>query len=142
VVMPAAPFFFDVCVPWKTKAAPDPEPLLFWASTSMLRSGYRGARGAVTRITLEEQRLTRYRRDHRRLERLRNQERRFRPLARQEPLWIGRDEDHGDLENAQQLVDGVQSRTAVRKLDICEDKTGLLGFGQGDRVRVRACNAA
>src|SRR5690349_6933383 len=90
-------------------------------------SGSRHASGAVAGITLEEQRLTGNSGYHRRLERLGDKERRLRPLAGEKTLWIGGDEHHRHLEYLQQLVDGIQSGAAIRKLDIRQDQTRRFG---------------
>src|SRR5262249_32085936 len=75
---------------------------------------------------LEKQRLARHRRDRRRLERLGDQERRLGPLAGEEALGIGSDEDHRRFESCEQLVDRLESRTAIGELDVREDQSRSL----------------
>src|SRR5579864_158566 len=66
---------------------------------------------AMTRLAAEEQGLAHHRRHHGKLERFCNQERRLRPLPGKETLRVGGDEDHRHFEGAEQLVDGVETRT-------------------------------
>src|SRR5262245_240168 len=89
---------------------------------------------------LEEQRLARHRRDRRRLERLGDQERRLGPLAGEEALGIGGDEDHRRFESCEQLVDRLESRTAIGELDVREDQPRSLVLGQRESLRVSARN--
>src|SRR4051794_16653962 len=89
-------------------------------------------------LALKEQRLAEDRGDCGGLERLGDQEGRLRPLSSKESLRVSGDEDHRHLKNPQQLVDRVESGTAVGELDVCQDQTRTLGFGQRNRFRMRS----
>src|SRR6185437_4644526 len=87
-------------------------------------------------IPLEKQRLAQDGRHCRGLEWFGDLEGRLRPLAREETLGISRNEDYRHFKSAQHLVYGVQSRTAVGKLNVSEDDAGPLGFRERNRFAV------
>jgi hypothetical protein len=77
-------------------------------------------------IAFKEKRLTDQRRDSGRLVGLRYQKRRLGPFPGQEALGIGGDEDHRHLERIEEIVDGIDTGTAIGELNIRQDETRRL----------------
>src|SRR5271157_1189512 len=92
-------------------------------------------------FAFEEQSLADHCGDGRRLERFGDQECRFRAFARQKPFRISSDKNNRYLDRLYEFVHGVETRTAVGKLDIGEDESGSLGLRQRHGLRMGAGNA-
>ena len=70
-----------------------------------------------------------------------HQERRLRPLPGEEALGIRRDEDHRHLECTQEVIDRIEARAAVGKLDVGQDQPRRPRPRDGDRFAPRPGDA-
>jgi hypothetical protein len=63
------------------------------------------------------------------------------PLSGQEALRIGRDENHGHLKCVEEIINGVESRTAVGELNIGQNQSYLAFLPDRKRFRFRPRDA-
>src|SRR5690606_28059289 len=128
---------------------PDPPPAKRGSAAAeplkRRRGRRRGSGGRLLARGMEEQRLADRRLHRFRLEGLGDQEGGFGPFPGQQPLREGGDEDDRNIELAQDVLDRVNARRAVRQLDIRQNQSrrvtrngvhGLVvgGGGAGDPV--------
>ena len=86
---------------------------------------------------MEEQRLADRRLHRFRLEGLGDQEGRLRTLAGQQAFREGGDEDHRHVELGQDVLDRIDARAVIGKLNIGEDETGTVIHRQCHRLVAR-----